>query len=58
MRLYLASQAVVYDNSGPEPRKMIEVEAGIITWQATSTPLWVAQLVRSIEQDAIGGIHS
>jgi predicted ABC-type ATPase len=47
--LHFVTQAVVYDNSGPEPQRMIEVQDGTITWQATNQSLWVRQLVEAMK---------
>lgn len=43
--LRFVTQAVIYDNSGSEPQRMVEVQDGTITWRATSQPLWVRRLM-------------
>lgn len=40
--------AVVYDNSGAESQKMIEVKAGVITWRAQREPSWVSRLIEAM----------
>jgi len=47
--LRFVNQAVVYDNSGAEAQKMLEVQAGIITWHAISESLWVNRLVEAMK---------
>ncbi|HEX7363452.1 MAG TPA: AAA family ATPase [Bryobacteraceae bacterium] len=48
--LHLVHEAVVYDNCGTEPRKMLEIRTGIITWRAASQPLWVNDVVAAMRQ--------
>ena len=45
----LADQAVIYDNSEAEPRKVFEARHGVITWRGLSEPIWV---MRACEQMA------
>jgi predicted ABC-type ATPase len=41
--LRLAHQAVVYDNSGTAPRRVLETCDGIVVWHADNEPEWVTR---------------
>ncbi len=40
--LQLAHEAVVYDNSGSGPRRVLHVQDGIVVWRGPDEPQWVA----------------
>ncbi|MCC6537709.1 MAG: AAA family ATPase [Bryobacterales bacterium] len=40
----LADEAVVFDNSGTGPERMLTVASGRITWRARTLPAWVLDL--------------
>jgi predicted ABC-type ATPase len=42
--LRLVHQAVVYENSEAEPRKVLETQAGTVVWRAHSEPAWVMRV--------------
>jgi predicted ABC-type ATPase len=44
----LADEAVVFDNSGLDRQRMLEVRKGRITWRRVRIPSWVADLDRRI----------
>jgi len=46
--LEVADQAVVFDNSGPQPRKVLETRNGIITWCSMNEPEWIAPARRTM----------
>ena len=45
----LADEALVLDNSGPQPESMLRLKNGQIFWRAISLPLWVQNLALGIE---------
>ncbi len=45
----LADEAVVLDNSGVGPERMLALSAGRITWRADSLPAWVMELASQLE---------
>ncbi|HEY1948787.1 MAG TPA: AAA family ATPase [Bryobacteraceae bacterium] len=46
--LKIVGQCTVYDNSGAEPRKVLETRAGVIVWQAVDQPSWVTSLIKNL----------
>ena len=46
--LRLAHEAVVYDNSGLQHKKILEVRNGIITWCADKVPEWVLPIHKAL----------
>lgn len=44
----LADEAVVFDNSGLDRQRMLEIRKGRITWRRVRIPSWVADLDRRI----------
>ncbi len=46
--LRLADEAVIFDNSGVDHQRMLEVRQGRITWRAPQLPTWVRDLDREI----------
>jgi predicted ABC-type ATPase len=46
--LRLVHQAVVYDNSEAEPRKVLETQVGNVVWRTNSEPAWVARVLEAI----------
>jgi predicted ABC-type ATPase len=46
--LKIANQGFVYDNSGAEPRKVLETCAGVIIWRAVDQPSWVTSLIDNL----------
>jgi predicted ABC-type ATPase len=43
-----AHNAVVYENSGRGPRKVLETQAGVIVWRADTKTAWVTRLCEMI----------
>lgn len=41
--LRLADEAVVYDNSGASPRRVLHAQSGTVAWHAQDAPAWVTQ---------------
>ncbi|MBK7928703.1 MAG: AAA family ATPase [Bryobacterales bacterium] len=41
----LADEAIVLDNAGPRPERVLMLRSGQITWKSTSLPEWVSGLV-------------
>ncbi len=41
----LADEAIVLDNAGPEPERVLMLRSGQITWKSASLPEWVRELV-------------
>lgn len=41
----LADEAIVLDNAGPKPERVLMLRSGRITWQSPSLPEWVSELV-------------
>ncbi|MGH9610290.1 MAG: AAA family ATPase [Bryobacteraceae bacterium] len=46
--LHFVNEAFVYDNSGAEPRRVLEFQAGKITWRAVDQPLWTKDLAETM----------
>lgn len=44
----LADEAIVLDNAGPEPARVLMLQSGRITWRSASLPEWVRELVLRI----------
>src|SRR5450755_1299511 len=45
----LADEALLLDNSGSRPERMIMLKNGQIIWRAGSLPLWVQELAFAVE---------
>ena len=45
-----AHNAVVYENSGRGPRKVLETQAGVIVWHADTQTAWVARLCEMLPE--------
>lgn len=45
----LADEALVLDNAGPQPERMLLVQGGRVVWQPTTLPAWVHDLLLRIE---------
>jgi predicted ABC-type ATPase len=43
-----AHNAVVYENSGRGPRKVLETQAGVIVWRADTKTAWVTRVCEMI----------
>lgn len=41
----LADEAIVLDNAGPKPERMLMLRSGQITWKSAVLPDWVSELV-------------
>ncbi len=41
----LADEAIVLDNAGPKPERVLMLRSGQVTWTAGSLPVWVCELV-------------
>jgi predicted ABC-type ATPase len=48
--LRLADEAIVLDNSGPQPRRVLLLNGGRIIWRAAVLPEWVRTLTAKIEE--------
>lgn len=48
--LHFVNAAFIYDNSEVAPRKIMEIQAGIITWRAVDQPLWINNVVKAMRQ--------
>lgn len=46
--LRLANDAWLYDNSGDEPRLVLETREGIVVWRAEDEPAWVARALEAL----------
>jgi predicted ABC-type ATPase len=44
----LADEAVVFDNSGYQHQRLLEVREGRITWRAVRLPDWAHDIVRAL----------
>jgi predicted ABC-type ATPase len=42
------NEIVIYDNSGPEPRLIIEIRSGSVVNKASQLPIWARKLVEDI----------
>jgi predicted ABC-type ATPase len=47
--LQLADDAVVYDNSGVEPQRVLETRSGVVVWRSPDEPAWVTRVRESIK---------
>jgi len=47
--LQLADEAIVLDNSGIHPVRMVLLRSGGVVWRAVTLPEWVEQLIESLE---------
>lgn len=45
----LAGEALVLDNAGPQPERMLLVQRGRVVWQASMLPTWVHDLLLQME---------
>jgi predicted ABC-type ATPase len=52
--LGLANEAWLYDNSGDEPRMVLEARDGAVVWRADDEPAWVARVREAMTSDARG----
>ncbi len=46
--LRIAHEAIVYDNSGLQHRKVLELRNSAVTWQAAEKPEWVSELYEAL----------
>jgi predicted ABC-type ATPase len=44
-----ADEALVLDNAGPQPERMLLVQRGRVVWKASILPAWVDDLLLKIE---------
>ena len=44
----LADEAVVIDNAGSRPERVLALDSGQLTWTATPLPAWVLDLARRL----------
>jgi predicted ABC-type ATPase len=51
----LADEAVVFDNSGRKPQRMLEVRNGRITWRAARLAEWARDLAQEISEPLARG---
>jgi predicted ABC-type ATPase len=49
----LADEAIVLDNAGPQPERMLLVQGGRVVWQAGILPTWVHELL--LRMDGVDG---
>ncbi len=49
--LCMAGEAVVLDNAGRQPERMLMLRQGSIVWKATNLRPWVADLARRVEAE-------
>jgi predicted ABC-type ATPase len=50
--LRLANEAVVYDNSGSEPRKVLVAKAGVVIWTVHQQPTWMKAPMEKLSNTA------
>jgi len=46
--LRIVDEAVIYDNSGLEPRLIVEIRSGIVVNKAEDLPIWASQLLEAV----------
>jgi predicted ABC-type ATPase len=44
----IADETIVYDNSGPEPRLILEIRSGSIVCNAGEPPPWARNLLEDV----------